>query len=95
MFFLFFDKTELLESIEKTRELIEICKDFIKSSENSVKRYKNCVKQYPSNPNYTSCLEEAEKWLGENKEALKQAKLILNEKLEIYTIYYEKKETLH
>ena len=63
----FFDEKEFSESIQKTRGLIEICEDFIKSSENSVKRYQNCVKQYSSNPNYTSCLEEAEEWFAESK----------------------------
>ena len=92
---LYSDEKELLESIQSTRELIEICKDFIKGSENSVKRYEDFIKQYPSNPNYKSCLEEAEESLAKNKEALKQAKETLNEKLEIYKNYYGKKETLH
>lgn len=91
----FFDEKELLESVEKTRQFIEICKDFVKSAATHVKQYKDCVKQYPSNPNYKSCLEEAEKWLVNNKEVLKQEKETLNEKLEIYKIYYGRKESLH
>lgn len=91
----FFDEKELSESIQKTRGLIEICNDFIKSAATRVKQYKDCVKQYPSDPDYKSCLEEAEKWLANNKGALKQEKETLNEKLEIYKNYYGKKETLH
>ena len=91
----FSDEKELMASIKYSIDLVKVCEDFVKSSENSVERYKNCVKQYPSNPNYKSCLEEAEDWLVESKEALKQAKIILNERLEIYKIYYGEKETLH
>lgn len=95
MFNSFLYEKEFLESIEKTRGMIEISKDFMKSAATRVKQYKDCVKQYPSNPNYKSCLEEAEKWLANNKGALKEEKETLNEKLEIYKIYYGRKETLH
>jgi len=91
----FFDEKELLESIEKTRGLIEICKYFIEVREDSVKRYKKGINQYPSDHRYKGWLEEAEGELAKDKEALKQAKETLNEKLEIYKNYYGKKETLH
>lgn len=95
MSILFSDEKDFLESIEKTRGLIEICKYFIEVREDSVKRFKEGINQYPSDHRYKSWLEEAEEKLAGDKEALQQYKETLNEKLEIYKIYYGKKDTLH
>lgn len=91
----FIYEKEFLEAIEKTRDLIEICKEFVKSAERRVNQYEDCIKQYPSNHNYKSCLEEAQKWLADNKGALQHYKETFNEELEIYKKYYGRKETLH
>ena len=86
---------EFLESIEKTRGLIEICNYFIKVREDSVKRYEDKIKQSPSDHRYKSWLEEAKEKLEEDREALQHYEERLNEELEIYKKYYGRKKTLH
>ena len=86
---------EFLETIEKTRGLIEIYKEFIKSDEKRVKHYEDKIKQSPSDHRYKSWLEEAKEELAEDREALQYYKERLNEELEMHKKYYGRKETLH
>lgn len=86
---------EFLETIEKTRGLIEITMYFIEVFEDSVKRYQDKIKQNPSDHRYKKWLAEAEKELAGEKKLLQYYNKKFNEELEMHKKYYGRKETLH